>query len=70
MKFSPNLFNELPLKINKAGDEWREVEYVLEMQVSSGQLNWTVKHHGIESGKITTWVEYERVSASNNEKRN
>jgi hypothetical protein len=61
MKFDPCLFDDLPVYTNDIGVQWRKLQYVLEMQVSSGQLNWTVKHQGIERGKISTRVEYERV---------
>ena len=69
MKFDTSLFDDLPVCTNDIGVQWRKLQYVLEMQVSSGQLNWTVKHQGIERGKITTRVEYERVSVRRSEKQ-
>lgn len=68
MKFNTSIFDELPIRTNDQGVQWRRLQYVLEMQVSSGQLNWTVKHQGIELGKITTGVDYERASVPRNER--
>jgi hypothetical protein len=65
----PSIFDELPIQTNMKGVQWRKLQYVLEMQVSSGQLNWTVKHQGIERGKITSGVEYESVRAPKHERQ-
>lgn len=69
MKFDPSLFDNLPVCTNDIGVQWRKLQYVLEMQVSSGQLNWTVKHQGIERGKISTRVEYEKVRVPRSQKQ-
>ncbi|KAH6674763.1 hypothetical protein B0J14DRAFT_652947 [Halenospora varia] len=52
MKFGPRLFQDLPEFINTKGVKWRQLEYVLELKVSSGQLNWVVKHGEMERGSI------------------
>ena len=69
MKFDTSLFDDLPVCTNDIGVQWRKLQYVLEMQVSSGQLNWTVKHQGIERGKISTRVEYEKVRVLRSQKQ-
>jgi hypothetical protein len=69
MKFPTSIFEDLPKRTNDRGVEWRKLQYVLEMQVSSGQLNWTAKHQGIERGEITTGVEYERAGVTRNERQ-
>jgi hypothetical protein len=69
MKFPTSIFEDLPIQTNDQGVEWRKLQYMLEMQVSSGQLNWTAKHQRIERGKITTGVEYERGGVTRNERQ-
>ena len=58
MTFEPAVFFDLPVKLNDKGEEWRQLDYVLEMQVSSGELCWTVKHKNIKAGTIKTVVGY------------
>jgi hypothetical protein len=48
MTFEPAVFFDLPVELNEKGEEWRQLDYVLEMQVSSGELCWTVKHKNIK----------------------
>jgi len=56
-----SIFDELPVHENKDGGEWRQLDYVLEMQVSSGEICWAVKYKDIEAGTVKTLVGYEGI---------
>jgi hypothetical protein len=62
LKFDPILFEELPVRVNKKGLQWRPLDYVVEMQVSSGEICWSAKHKDIDAGTIKTIVGYEGIS--------
>ena len=64
MNFEGEVFDELPVRTNKKGIEWRQLDYMLEMRVSSGEIYWSVKHKDIEAGKIKTVVGYEGMEDS------
>lgn len=59
MEFDPSIFEELPVRVNEKGKEWRKLSYVLEMRVSSGEICWSVKYKDIEAGTVKTIVGYE-----------
>ena len=59
MNLDPSIFEELPVHINERGAEWRRLDYVLEMQVSSGEICWSVKYKDTEAGMVKTIVGYE-----------
>lgn len=64
MKFDPSVFDELPVFVNEKGISWRRLDYVVEMQVSSGEICWSAKYKDIEAGTIKTIVGYEGMANS------
>jgi hypothetical protein len=56
ISFDPSIFEELPIQINENGQEWRKLDFILEMRVSSGELCWSAKYKGVETGAVKTIV--------------
>jgi hypothetical protein len=56
-----SIFDELPVHKNEDASEWRQLDYVLEMQVSSGEICWAVKYKNVEAGTVKTLVGYEGI---------
>jgi hypothetical protein len=62
MSFDPSIFEELPVHIIGKGEEWRKLDFNLEMRVSSGELCWSAKYKGTETGSVKTIVGYEGMT--------
>lgn len=62
MHFDSGVFDELPVCVNEKGMDWRQLDYVLEMRVSSGEICWSVKYKDMEAGTIKSVVGYEGMS--------
>jgi len=62
IRIDSTVFEELPILHNKKGEEWRKLDYVLEMRVSSGEICWSVRYKDIEAGTIKTTVGYEGMT--------
>ena len=60
--FDPNLWDKLPTRVNKKGVQFRNINIIVEMRVSSGELCWSAKHNGVDAGSVTTAVGYEGIS--------
>jgi len=60
LTLDPAIFDELPICTN--GDkEWRHLELLVELQISSGELCWSATYKGINAGRVKTRVGYEGV---------
>jgi len=62
VNLDPSIFEELPVHVNEKGEEWRRLDYVLEMRVSSGEICWSAKYKGIEAGMVKMIVGYEGMA--------
>lgn len=53
MSFDPKIYDELPRNRAPNGEEWRQLDFVLEMRVSSGETCWTTKYKGKQAGSVS-----------------
>jgi len=56
MSFDPSIYDELPGHKNENGDEWRELSFTLEMRVTSGEICWSTKYKGMETGSVRSII--------------
>lgn len=54
-----SVYEELPSMTSAAGKKWKKLSYVLELEISSGQLCWSVKRDGVNIGNAKMEVTYE-----------
>ncbi|KAH8656043.1 hypothetical protein BGZ60DRAFT_567892 [Tricladium varicosporioides] len=59
--FNPQLYDKLPVRVNNKGAEYRRMDIIVEMRVSSGELCWSCKHNGVEAGSVKMVVGYDGV---------
>ncbi|KAF4630724.1 hypothetical protein G7Y89_g7418 [Cudoniella acicularis] len=55
------IYDELPVRKNKEGVAFRELDYVLEMRVSSGELCWLATRKGVECGTVKNAIAFEGI---------
>ena len=53
MSFDLKIYDELPRKRTPNGEEWRQLDFVLEMRISSGEICWTTKYKETHAGSVS-----------------
>ncbi len=56
MSFDPSIYDELPRHRSTKGEEYRELEFELEMRVTSGEICWSTKYKGVETGSVRSTI--------------
>jgi len=56
MSFDLKIYDELPRKRTLNGEEWRQLDFVLEMRISSGEICWTTKYKGTHAGSASKTI--------------
>ena len=62
--FDPKIYDDLPTRLNKKGQEYRWMDFTVEMRISSGELCWSCKHKGVEAGSVKMVVGYDGVPSN------
>ena len=56
MSFDPSIYDELPRYRSTKGGEYGELEFGLEMRVTSGEICWSTKYKGVEIGSVRSKI--------------